>query len=135
MTNSLLTLIQRFEGCQLKPYTDTVGKLTIGYGRNLQDKGISQEEADMMLQNDFADVTGSVTQALSWIGDLTLARQNVLFCMAFQMGLNGLLGFKNMLNACQQGKYDIASAAMLQSKWADQTPNRAKVLANMMISG
>ena len=133
--DDLTKLIQGFEGCRLFSYTDTVGKLTIGWGRNLADKGITQAEADAMLENDITDVSIAVANALPWVAGLTENRQNVILCMAFQMGIAGLLEFKNTLQAVQNGDYQAAADGMLASLWAQQTPTRAQTLANMMING
>jgi len=144
--DTLSNLIKQFEGFRVLVYDDANGALiakgsavegnpTIGWGRCLSTHGITVQEAEMMLENDIADCGDLVIQALPWVARLSEARQNVFICMAFQMGIVGLLEFKIMLAAAQQGKFDQAGAAMLQSKWADETPNRAKILANMMIEG
>jgi lysozyme len=123
------------EGVKLKPYTDTEGKLTIGVGRNLTDKGISQTEALFLLSNDIHDAQSDVRKALPWFDRLNEARQEVLVDMAFNMGLGVLLGFKNTLALVQAGKYDEAADAMVKSLWAKQVGQRAVQLADMMKKG
>lgn len=123
------------EGLRLKPYRCTAGKLTIGVGRNLDDRGITQDEAMYLLANDVRRVYGEVSSALPWFIKLNDARQNVLLNMAFQMGTVGLLKFRNTLDHIRAGEYNQAATAMMQSLWARQTPARAKRLADQMRSG
>ena len=70
-------MLIRHEGLRLKPYRDTVGKLTVGVGRNLDDVGITREEALMLLNNDIAEVRREVKRAFPWFTRLNLVRQNV----------------------------------------------------------
>lgn len=122
----------RDEGLKLKPYRDTVGKLTIGVGRNLDDVGISEAEAATLLESDIARTAKALDLNLPWWTTLSEERQRVLLNMAFNMGIAGLLGFKNTLAAIQAGKYEDAAKEMLTSKWAAQVGNRAQRLAQMM---
>jgi lysozyme len=125
----------RHEGLRLKAYKDSVGKLTIGIGRNLDDSGISLEEAMMMLENDINRTIEGLKERLPWFGSLDRARQNVLINMAFNMGIHGLLGFKRMLVAIKAGNYEVAAGEMLQSAWAGQVGGRAVELSNIMKNG
>lgn len=125
----------RDEAMRLKPYRDSVGKLTIGVGRNLDDVGISQVEAAQMLDSDIRRTADALDKALPWWRSLDEVRQRVILNMAFNLGVAGLLGFKNTLAAVQAGKYDDAAAGMLASKWARQVGDRARRLANMMVAG
>ena len=122
----------RDEGLKLKPYRDTVAKLTIGVGRNLDDVGISEAEAAFLLESDIARTSKALDAALPWWTTLSEERQRVLLNMAFNMGIQGLLGFKNTLAAIQAGKFEDAANGMLASKWAGQVGNRAQRLAQMM---
>lgn len=125
----------RHEGVRLKPYRCTAGKLTIGVGRNLDDVGISKEEALYLLDNDIAKAESTLLQALPWVKDLDEQRRNVLINMTFNMGIDGLLGFKNTLSLIQAKRYEEAAKNMLQSKWAMQVGNRAVYLAKVMDTG
>ena len=125
----------RDEGLKLKPYRCTAGKLTIGVGRNLDDVGISASEAMMLLDHDIERVLAQLNMHLPWWHKLSENRARVLINMAFQLGINGLLKFKNTLTLIQAEKYQDAAKAMLDSKWAQQTPNRARRLAKMMEEG
>ena len=116
-------------------YVDTVGKVSGGVGRNLTDRGFSEDEIDLMLSNDIAGVVTDLDRALPWWRQMTEARQNVLANMCFNLGINRLLGFKNTLAFMQGGRYDAAAAGMLDSLWAKQVWDRAKRLAAIMRTG
>ena len=125
----------RDEGLRLRPYLDSVGKLTIGVGRNLDDVGISNAEALTMLANDVDLAIHELESRFTWFGDLSDARQRVLVNMCFNLGITRLLGFRNMLAAVELGDYYKAAHEMLDSKWARQVGDRAKRLATMMEQG
>jgi lysozyme len=143
--SALGALLEREEGLRLAVYDDATGKPllpgmtvvghpTIGIGRCLDRKGITEAEARVLLENDLAEVRAQVAQALPWSTRLSEARQVVLQAMAFQMGISGLLGFKGTLAAIQRGDYTAAAQGMLNSLWARQTPARAGRMAEMMRS-
>ncbi len=125
----------RYEGLKLRPYKDTVGKLTIGVGRNLDDVGISEQEAMILLDNDIERARLDLAKALPWVKTLDSVRQDVLINMAFNMGIGGLLTFKNTLASIKAGDYADAANKMLQSKWARQVGLRASELSQMMRTG
>jgi len=132
LLDSCATLIRRHEGLRLKPYTDTTGHLTIGYGRNLQARGISVEEAEYLLQTDMRLTYTALQARIPWITQLSDVRQAVLVDMAFNLGMAGLLQFRKTLRLIQAGDYADAGAAMLNSRWAAQVKGRATRLAHMM---
>jgi lysozyme len=133
---SLVAQLKKHEAVKLKPYVDSVGKLTIGVGRNLDDVGITSAEADFLLQGDIDRVVrGLLARYPIWFGDLDPVRQAVLVNMAFNLGLAGLAGFTTMLAAVAAHQFDLASRAMLNSKWAAQVGGRAIELADQMSSG
>lgn len=124
-------LIKANEGLSLVVYTCTGGKKTIGYGRNLEDKGISRQEAELMLDMDIEECERDVKRFPFW-HDLTEDRQAVLIDMRFQLGYAGLRQFKKMLQAIAVSDYDSAADELLDSRYAKQTPNRAQRNAEMM---
>jgi lysozyme len=123
------------EGISLKPYMCPAGKLTIGIGRNLDDVGISEEEAYTLLENDLEWVFAGLDRSFPWWRALDDARQEVLANMAFNMGITRLSGFKKFLAALQAGNFYTASLEMLDSRWAFQVGKRAKRLAEIMRNG
>jgi lysozyme len=123
------------EGLKLKPYRCTAGKLSIGVGRNLDDLGISRAEALLMLDNDIQCTATELDARLPWWRTLDEVRQRVILNMAFNLGIKGLLGFKNTLAAVQAEKWEDAANGMLASRWAGQVGARAQRLAQMMAKG
>ncbi|WP_286810797.1 glycoside hydrolase family protein [Marinobacter sp. UBA2678] len=130
----LRSQLERHEGLRLKPYLDTVGKLTVGYGRNLEDVGISRDEADFMLDNDIDQVERQL-ETIDEYRDLDPVRQTVIANMAFNLGFAGLMGFKNMWSAIDRRDWDRAAKEMLNSKWARQVGVRAVELSEIMRTG
>lgn len=132
MREALIEQIQRHEGLRLKPYYCTAEKLTIGYGRNLEDVGIDAEEAEFMLRKDLSRAENDCLHAFPWFADLTDDRKDVILNMCFNLGLNGLKKFVKFLQAVELGNYDTAADEMLDSLWAKQVKGRALELAGMM---
>ena len=132
---ALVNSVAQHEGFRAKAYTDTVGKLTIGYGRNIEDVGISKREAAFLLQNDLDAAEQSCRDAFDWFDRLSPARQRVLIEMAFNLGFRKLLGFGQTIKACRDGRYEDAAKQMLKSKWAAQVKQRAVTLAEQMRVG
>ncbi len=138
MKDKLVKQLRRDEGEVLHAYEDHLGFLTIGIGRLIDKRkggGISQEEAAYLLNNDIDTRTAELERRIPWFKGLDEARRGVLLNMAFQLGVDGLLAFKNTLKEVQDGNYSKASEMMLLSKWATQTPERAKRLAKQMETG
>jgi lysozyme len=132
---ALVSNLIRDEGIRLKPYLDTTNHITIGVGRNLTDKGISRDEALLLLDNDIDAALVELRVALPWFVALDEVRQRVLANMAFNLGLPKLLGFHNTLRAIANGDWPAAAAGMRASLWAQQVGKRAERLAAMMASG
>lgn len=125
----------KHEGLKLKPYRCPAGKLTIGVGHNLDDNGITKEEAIYLLRNDIERCASSLKHTFSWFDDLDTVRQDVLVNMCFQMGLGGFLGFTETIKLLAAHDYEKAAFEMLDSKWARDFPSRAKELASQMQTG
>lgn len=130
--NQLQRQLVVHEGLKLTPYQCTAGKLTIGVGRNIEDLGITEQEAMMLLDNDIERVRHELQSNFSWFTGLTEARKNVLIDMCFNLGISRLKGFKNALAAMESGLWDVAAKEMLSSRWADQVGQRAIRLADAM---
>lgn len=130
----LFDQLKRDEGLRLKPYTDTVGKVTIGYGRNLSDVGILPGEAEVMLKNDVEKVRHNL-MAFSWYLNLDSVRQAAVENMAFNLGVVGLLHFPHLLQALDTQDWERASREALDSKWATQVGDRAQRIAKQLETG
>lgn len=133
--DELRSMLVLHEGLRLHPYQCTAGKTTIGVGRNLDDRGITQDEAMYLLERDIDAVEADLDARMSWWRDMTPARQAVLADMCFNLGIGRLSGFVNTLKAMREGRYDDAAKGMLDSLWAQQVGNRAQRLARMMRDG
>lgn len=120
---------------RLLAYQDTVGVWTIGFGRNLQDRGLSMQEAHDLLNNDVEDVLDEMARVYPWALKMNAVRQRVLANMLFNLGLAKLSGFVHTLRAMREGRYQDAADGMLASKWARQVGKRAERLAREMATG
>ncbi|MFY9090300.1 glycoside hydrolase family protein [Arcobacter aquimarinus] len=137
--------IIRFEGLELKPYKCPANKLSIGYGRNLEDNGISINEAIYMLENDLLNIKLELEDKLPVFNRLDDIRQNVLLEMAYNMGISKLLNFKKTIQHLKKFDYVEASKEMLDSKWHKDfkkyAPNtkeellRSSILSKIMKEG
>ena len=122
------------EGIVLMPYYCTEGYLTIGIGRNLDTRGLSEAEALFLLANDIASIEASL-QVYSWYRHLDPIRKKVIVDMVFNLGLEGFLLFKKTIEHLENKDYRAASKEMLDSKWAEQVGQRAIRLSRMMATG
>ncbi|MBQ8609916.1 MAG: glycoside hydrolase family protein [Campylobacter sp.] len=142
---NLIDSIKENEGFRDHIYKDTLGFDTIGYGfkcdsltcdeLELNDgiiEPMSKEVADKILRLKLAKLTSKVYDAIPWLNNSPKQVQEVVIEMAYQMGVDGVLKFKNTLNFIKENDYKNASSNMMKSLWAKQTPNRAKKLANII---
>jgi lysozyme len=120
------------EGCKLKPYYCTAGKLTIGVGRNLEDTGITRAEAQFMLEGDIVRLMKELDELFPEWRDLSETRQMVVLNMCFNMGTFGFLNFKRTIAYMRAEEFSKAADEMLRSQWADQVGDRAKRLSDAM---
>lgn len=127
--------IKLHEGYRDRVYVDTVGKRTIGYGWNIDDTPIYREVAELQLRMKLAECEKELEKALDFWPNLTQARKEVLLDMCFNLGLAGLLGFKNTLRLMGDSRHEEAASQMLKSKWAEQVGGRAKWLAVKFAKG
>lgn len=128
-------LLIAHEDKRLSPYMDTVGKLTIGVGRNLSSNGISEDECMLMLDNDIARAIDDVKYLFSCYDSLDRPRQLVLISMAFNLGRLKLSKFVRFIWAVHQKDYETAYAEMVDSRWYEQVGSRGVQLARTMRSG
>ena len=141
MGESLTGRIRRHEGLVLHPKPDAKGFYEIGYGHDITEQeasnypdGCTLEDAENWLEADIQKAIDSVDNALPWVSNLSQLRAEVLYEMAYLMGVNGLLAFRNTLVACKAGNYAQTAQGMLGSLWHDQTPKRAEELAEIMLT-
>ena len=138
MKDKILKQLRRDEGVMRHAYQDTEGYWTIGVGRLIDKRrggGLSEEEVDFLLNNDVAEKEKALEASVSFYKGLDEARRGVLLNMAFNLGVEGLLAFKNTLKLVGEGRYKEASEEMLKSKWAAQVGDRAVRLSKQMATG
>jgi lysozyme len=136
MTPEGLTKLKDHEGLRLKMYTDSVGIPTIGYGRNLLDVGISYHEAQEMLRTDIARATAQARYSFDWFDRLDPVRQDVVVNLIFNLGIQGLMGFKLMLAAIERQDWPAAAYELFNSKWRMQVgPYRCSDLMRALETG
>ena len=125
MLDKIVDMLRKHEGFRLYPYHCSEEKLTIGIGRNLEDRGITEEEAIYLLQNDIKKVHKELDK--NWKVWRTLPEKARMVCidMCFQMGITGFMSFKETRQLIELNKWIDASEELLRSKYAIQTPNRA----------
>ena len=131
--DALREQLRQHEGWRTLPYTDTVGKLTIGCGRNLTDRGLSDREIRFLLDNDINDCINALA-TFPWFPDLDAMRQRVFVDLCF-MGIKRLRCFTKMLAASERGDWPTAALELLDSKYAQQVGQRAQTLAAMLETG
>lgn len=124
----------KHEGLKQFPYRDTVGKLTIGVGHNLDDKGLTQAQIRSILIDDLTDTVNFLNFKLPWLKDLDDVRQRAVANMTFDL-MGKILDFKHMLAALQAKDWIKASDELLNSTFAKQTGQRARDLAKMLLTG
>lgn len=132
---ALKDMLKVDEDEKLRPYPDSKGKLTIGVGRNLSDTGISLVESDFLLTNDIIRVQVGLNLHIPWWLGLSVNRQLVVANVAFNCGVDGLLGFHNFLAALRAGHYSEAAAELLDSDAARDLPKRYARLAVLVENG
>lgn len=128
----IISQISRDEGFRAKPYLDTEGHWTVGFGWNMEAVPLDIEIARLMLDKEVARCTATLRHDFTWFDSLSEPRQAVLINMAYNLGIEGLKEFKRTLKSIADGNYVEASKQMLESKWATQVGERAVRLSMQM---
>lgn len=127
--------LKRDEGLRLEPYRDTAGKLTIGYGHNIEDRGITEAIAEAILAEDMAIALDDLDRAFPWWRTLPEPAARALANMSFNLGLPRLKRFKKMLRALWAEEFETAAAEAMNSRWAEQVGARATRIAELYLQG
>jgi len=120
----VMELITKHEGIRLHPYRDSVGKLTIGVGHNLDDNGISLATAQFMLEEDIANAVSELKDIFEGWDELPDTVQAVLTDMMFNLGYNRFIKFKRMIAAIRIQDFKQAAKEAKDSKWCAQVGSR-----------
>lgn len=133
----LLEDLRSDEGTINHAYRDHLGYWTIGTGRLIDRRrggGITDEEAEYLLNNDVTRKEQELYKALPWLAEQPESVQRAVMNMSFQMGVEGVTKFKTTLGYIKKGDYTKAANNALLSKWARQTPARAKRVTDLIRS-
>ena len=134
----IIEMLRKHEGVETHAYVDTVGKITIGVGRNIdpnQGLGLSDSEIDYLLSSDILRVEAELLQAFEWYEDLNDARKDAMMDICFNLGLPRLKLFKKALAAMSRHHYEIAAVELLDSRWAVQVGQRAVTISEIIRTG
>tara|TARA_E500000305_G_scaffold104324_1_gene100551 strand:+ start:3172 stop:3579 length:408 start_codon:yes stop_codon:yes gene_type:complete len=132
--DKLIDAIKESEGFRSKVYKCTEGYDTIGYGFAIKDLELDEDICHQILVKKIEALKKKALNKFPFMSKVPEEKCNIIYEMCFQMGVSGVSKFKKMLLALENGNYDKASAEMLDSLWAKQTPNRALKLSNEMKS-
>jgi lysozyme len=133
----LIAQLKLHEGSRTHAYDCPEGYTTVGVGRNIDPNGglgLSEDEINYLLRNDIERCYRELDR-FSWFMDLDQVRQEALVNMCFNLGLPKLMGFSKMLAALAEGKYALAAAEALDSKWSKQVGKRSQDIAYMFEVG
>ena len=130
--NDLLKRIKEHEGFRSKVYQCTEGYDTIGYGFAIKDLELDEDIAEEILLRKVMNLISRVRKRFDWLDSVPPAVQGVLVEMSYQMGLSGVCKFKKALHAMQMCQWELGAKELLDSRWAKQTPNRAKELSEII---
>lgn len=117
------------EGFRGMPYDDHLGNPTIGYGTLLP---LTEKESELLLVHRFDNKKRDLANRFSEYNTMPIPVKKMLLEMSYQMGVDGLLEFKNMLKALVASDWDTAHKEAMDSRWARQTPNRAKKVTSVL---
>jgi len=136
--SKLAKMLRRHEGVETHAYTDSVGKITLGVGRNIDPKGgigLSEKEIKYLLNNDISRVETELYNTFDWFEDLDEVRGDAMVNICFNLGMPRLKKFKKALAAMEAKDYNLAAIELLDSKWANQVGHRAIELSVMIETG
>ena len=133
--NKLIEQLKIHEGFRSNVYTCSGGKKTVGYGRNLQDIGISEEEAEMLLKNDIYEATNQLLNAFPWMATFSDVRISAMINFTFNVGIGTVKTFTKSIDALKKKDYNLAADMMLDSRWANQVGDRAIQITEQIRTG
>tara|TARA_R100000234_G_C4943808_1_gene154130 strand:- start:238 stop:657 length:420 start_codon:yes stop_codon:yes gene_type:complete len=127
--SKLIVNIKKNEGYISTVYKDSLGIDTIGYGFAIKDLNLEEDICDLILERKVAKLVFEVEKRFPWYCDMPIIIKDVVIEMCYQMGVNGFSKFKKTIKHLSNRDFAEASVEMLDSKWAIQTPGRAKQLS------
>ena len=134
LLNQIRDHVKEYEGYSQLVYECTAGYATIGYGRNLEQRGITKEESEYLLANDLQQCIKELKGIINRFDELPNKAQLVLVDMCYNLGLSKLLNFENMLDAIDARDWEKAAEELLNSRYARQVKRRARINASYLIA-
>ena len=134
----LIEMLKRHEGVETHAYECSEGKVTIGCGRNIDQRGglgLSDDEIQYLLENDIERVIKELAEEYGWFNSLDDVRKDAMINLSFNLGKTRLKGFKRALSAMERGDYKDAATEFLDSKWAKQVGGRALEVTDLIRTG
>ena len=126
----LIECIKKHEGYVASVYKDSLGIDTIGYGFAIKDLQLDEDICDMILERKLKDLNDSIKIKFDWYKYMPPEIKNIVTEMCYQLGVTGFSKFRKTIAYLQNKEWKNASIEMLDSRWAKQTPNRAKEMSN-----
>tara|TARA_Y100001972_G_scaffold84286_1_gene102567 strand:+ start:83 stop:508 length:426 start_codon:yes stop_codon:yes gene_type:complete len=132
LSDELREAVKLSEGYRARVYKDTLGIDTIGYGFAIKNLELDEDVCNMILDKKLNKLIKDVDNKFSFMDDIAVEAQDVVYEMCYQLGINGFSKFKKTIAYLRDEDYKMAAIEMLDSRWAKQTPNRAKRLSNII---
>jgi len=129
---SLIDSIKQHEGYRSKVYDDSLGIPTIGYGFAIKDLELDQDICDLILERKVKDLKDRIKKKFSWYRYMPPTIKDIVVEMCYQLGVYGFSCFKKTISYLQNKEWEKASVEMLDSRWAVQTPRRARELSEIV---
>ena len=126
----LIESIKKHEGYVASVYKDSLGIDTIGYGFAIKDLQLDEDICDMILERKLKDLNNSIKIKFDWYKYMPPEIKDIVTEMCYQLGVTGFSKFRKTIAYLQNKEWKNASIEMLDSRWAKQTPNRAKEMSN-----
>ena len=130
--SKLIEAVKLSEGFRDRVYKDSLGIDTIGYGFAIKDLVLDEDISEMILERKLEALIERVNKRFDFVECLPDEAQEVIYEMCYQLGVTGVSKFKKTLLHLENEEFNMASKEMLDSKWARQTPNRAKRLSDII---
>ena len=129
MNSKLIDSIKQHEGYVGVVYKDSLGIDTIGYGFAIKDLELDVDICDIILERKLKNLNDRIKIKFDWYKYMPPEIQNIVTEMCYQLGVTGFSKFRKTISYLQNKEFKNASIEMLDSRWAKQTPNRAKALS------
>ncbi len=130
--DTITSSLKRHEGYRARVYDDSLGIPTIGYGFAIKDLVLSESISSLILKDKVSVLVSQVMDKFPWLEHSPENIQSVIVEMCYQLGVTGVSHFKNTLKAMEERRWSDAANGMLDSKWAKQTPSRAKEMSEIV---